>query len=294
MNAKCQVDLIDMQSQGYNNNQYKFILVYQDHLTKFVQLRPLKTETAEEVAYVLLDIFTIFGAPNILQSDNGREFSNKIVQEACDMWPKLKIVHGKPRHSQSQGSVKRAIQDIENMLSTWLEDNNTKKWSERLRFVQLMKNRAHHTGINCTPFEAMFGTKLKVGLKSSSIPHEALLDINSKEDLEKRLSIESTIAERNLVVVTENDQEESAENDQVESVENDQVESAENDLCKMTSDTDSNPIPTNENKNLERKKENVMAVRKLAFRNLQKQANKMLDVSSAKYPMVTIGDTVRV
>lgn len=92
--------------------------------------------------------------------DNGREFANKIVQEACDMWPELKIVHGKPRHSQSQGSVERANQDIENMLSTWLEDNNTKKWSEGLRLVQLMKNRAHHTGINCTPYEAMFGTKL--------------------------------------------------------------------------------------------------------------------------------------
>jgi len=32
----------------------------------------------------------------------------------------LKIVHGKPRHSQSQGSVERANQDIENMLATWL------------------------------------------------------------------------------------------------------------------------------------------------------------------------------
>lgn len=63
---------------------------------------------------------------------------------------------------------------------------------------------------------------------------------------------------------------------------------------EKTSDTDSNPIPTNENKNLERKKENVMAVRKLALSNLQKQANKMLDVSSAKYPMAAIGDTVRV
>ena len=112
-----------MQTQG--DNQNKFILVYQDQLTIFVQLRPLKTKTAEEVAYVLLDIFTIFGAPSILQSDNDREFSNKIVQEACEMWPELKIVHGKPRHSQSQGSVERANQDIENMLSTWLEDNMT-------------------------------------------------------------------------------------------------------------------------------------------------------------------------
>ncbi|CAI6353312.1 unnamed protein product [Macrosiphum euphorbiae] len=44
-------------------------MVYQDHPTKFVILRPLTHKRAEEVAYVLIDIFTTFGAPAILQSD---------------------------------------------------------------------------------------------------------------------------------------------------------------------------------------------------------------------------------
>ncbi|XP_060864326.1 KRAB-A domain-containing protein 2-like [Metopolophium dirhodum] len=96
MNSRCQIDLIDMQAQPDGN--FKFILVYQDHLTKFVNLRPLSNKHAEEVAYVLLDIFTTFGAPAILQSDNGRAFSNKIVEELCSMWKDLKLVHGKPRH----------------------------------------------------------------------------------------------------------------------------------------------------------------------------------------------------
>jgi len=37
------------------------------------------------------------------------------------MWSDIKIVHGKPRHSESQGSVERANQDIENMLAVWME-----------------------------------------------------------------------------------------------------------------------------------------------------------------------------
>lgn len=65
-----------MQSQ--RDGGYRFILNYQDHLTKFVCLRPLKTKTAEEVAYHLVDILCDKGAPHILQSDNGREFSNKV------------------------------------------------------------------------------------------------------------------------------------------------------------------------------------------------------------------------
>jgi len=77
-----------------------------------------------------------------------------------------KIVHGKPRHSQSQGSVERANQDVENMLVSWLEDNKTKKWSNGLKFVQLMKNRAYHYGTKHSPYEAMFGTPSKIGLTS--------------------------------------------------------------------------------------------------------------------------------
>jgi len=104
-----------MQAQPDGN--YKFILVYQDHLTKFVNLRPLSNKRAEEVAYVLLDIFTTFGAPAILQSYNGREFSNKIVEELCSMWKDLKIVHGKFRYSQSQGSKPRHREYVRNVVA---------------------------------------------------------------------------------------------------------------------------------------------------------------------------------
>lgn len=94
-----------------------------------------------EVAKHLLDIFCIFGEPNILQSDNGRVFVNHMVEQLRTIWPGLQIVHGKPRHSQSQGSVERANQDIQNMLMTWMVTKNCDQWSEGLRFVQFMKNR---------------------------------------------------------------------------------------------------------------------------------------------------------
>ncbi|GFW08979.1 KRAB-A domain-containing protein 2 [Trichonephila clavipes] len=143
--SKYQVDLIDLQSN--KDGEYKFIMVYQDHLTKFVQLRPLKIKRAEEVAYHVLSIFLIFGAPAILQSDNGREFSNQVISEMCALWKdSYKIVHGKLRHSQTQGSVERANQNIQNMLTAWM-NNDTNKWSEGLPFVQFAKNITYHKGI---------------------------------------------------------------------------------------------------------------------------------------------------
>ncbi|XP_068246708.1 KRAB-A domain-containing protein 2-like [Palaemon carinicauda] len=97
-----QVDLVDMQAMKQGN--YKWIIVYQDHLTKFCVLRPL-TKRAAEVAYQLLDIFLLLGAPEILQSDNGSEFTACVITELKLVWPDLVMVHGKPRHPQSQGSV---------------------------------------------------------------------------------------------------------------------------------------------------------------------------------------------
>ena len=60
------MDLIDFQSQA--NEEFKFI---QDHLTKFVILRSLRTKQAAEVAEQLSGIFLLFDASCILQSDNG-------------------------------------------------------------------------------------------------------------------------------------------------------------------------------------------------------------------------------
>jgi len=47
LNSRRQLDLIDYQSQA--DGEYKFVLVYQDHLTKFYILKPLKLKRAEEV-----------------------------------------------------------------------------------------------------------------------------------------------------------------------------------------------------------------------------------------------------
>ena len=74
-NSRCQVDLIDMQSQP--DGEYNFILDYQDHLIKFCTLRPLKCKTKEAVAEEHTSIFSTMDAPYILQSDNGREFANQ-------------------------------------------------------------------------------------------------------------------------------------------------------------------------------------------------------------------------
>jgi hypothetical protein len=51
--------------QSMRDGDFKFILHYQDHLTKFVVLRPLTSKLAAEVGFQLLDkhIFYISVTP---------------------------------------------------------------------------------------------------------------------------------------------------------------------------------------------------------------------------------------
>ena len=62
-----------------------FILVVVDVFSRFVLLRPLKTKAAEEVARALWRIMCDFGAPKIIQSDNGREFVNAVMAELLQL-----------------------------------------------------------------------------------------------------------------------------------------------------------------------------------------------------------------
>ena len=41
-------------------------------------------QRASEIAYQFLDIFSIFWAPSILQSDDGRGFVNSVITELSD------------------------------------------------------------------------------------------------------------------------------------------------------------------------------------------------------------------
>jgi hypothetical protein len=71
--ARGQIDLIDMQSTP--DGEFKYILSYRCHGTKFCLLEALQTKTKRSVAWVLFNIFTMLGPPAILQADNGREFN---------------------------------------------------------------------------------------------------------------------------------------------------------------------------------------------------------------------------
>jgi hypothetical protein len=108
------------------------------------------------------------------------EFVNSVIMEISRLWPELKIIHGKPQHSQSQGSVERPNHNVQNMLTSWMKDNNTTDWLNGLYCVQFMKNTTLHSGIKQSPYKAMFSFEPRVTL-TSTLPSEVTQNIGEDE-----------------------------------------------------------------------------------------------------------------
>uniref|UniRef100_A0A8D2CWV1 SCAN domain containing 3 n=1 Tax=Sciurus vulgaris TaxID=55149 RepID=A0A8D2CWV1_SCIVU len=180
VNSRCQVDLIDMQLNP--DGEYKFIMHYQDLHTKLNFLRSLKSKRPEEVAHSLLDIFTIIGAPSVLQSNNGREFSSQIVSELSNIWPELKIVHGKPQACQSQISTEQT-NEIQKRIFSWMQTNNSPHWTEFLWFIQMTQNQPYHRGVQQTPCEGTFRSETKLDLSRSQLTEELVAKLHGENEL---------------------------------------------------------------------------------------------------------------
>ena len=98
----------------------------------------------------------------------------------------MKVIHGKPRHPESQCSVERANRDLKNALASKMRDNsNDLCWAKYFRRVQLEKNATYHSTIGMAPFEALCNRKPSFGLSDLGIPSELASQIHNDGDLER-------------------------------------------------------------------------------------------------------------
>jgi hypothetical protein len=179
------------------------------------------------------------------------------------------------------------------MLATWMETNNTTKWSEGLRFVQAMKNRAYHEGTKCSPYEAMFGVPMKLGIADSVLPRNVTVNMTTEEDLEKVINvnnectadIEDKDADHEPTLDFElqgNDNTSETETNVTMEVEIEvQNEKIDPEAFSKTTATIS-------------RAQKVKAFREAAREGLEEQAKKMKATSSKKFQKPTLGQNIRI
>lgn len=104
------LDLINMNqfNKDFKNMKkediYHYILTIIDHYSNFTMVYAQKTKSEKETTRNVANYIRIFGAPKIMQMDNGLEFVNDVIKQLFKSYH-IKEIHSAPYRPQTNGKV---------------------------------------------------------------------------------------------------------------------------------------------------------------------------------------------
>ncbi|KAK2899936.1 hypothetical protein Q8A73_013065 [Channa argus] len=138
----------------------RYILVAMDYFTKWPEAYAVPDQTATTAAQRLVeDMFSRFGVPEELHSDQGRNFESQLFAEVCQRLG-VRKTRTTPLHPQSDGLVERFNRTLATQLAI-LTSRHQKDWDQHLPLVLWAYRTAVQESSQCTPATLMFGRELR-------------------------------------------------------------------------------------------------------------------------------------
>ena len=142
----------------------KHLLVVMDHFTKWCEAFPTRDQKAHTVAQILVSkLFSRFGPPHVIHSDQGRNFESHLMQEVCQ----LMGIH-KSRttayHPQCDGLVERQNRTLQDILSAYVSDHQD-DWDQWVHLAVYAYNTSTHEATGFSPYELVFGRLARTPLE---------------------------------------------------------------------------------------------------------------------------------
>ena len=166
---KCYLDIVGPLLPLATGNRY--ILTFQDDLSKYVVATPIRQQDAETVARVFVSQVVLkYGTPSIVQTDQGANFVSEVFKNTCKLL-KIKKIKSTAFHPESHGSTKRNHRVLAEYLRHYVREDQT-NWDEWVPFAAYAYNTSEHSATGYTPFELVFGhpSSLPSALRSEPSP----------------------------------------------------------------------------------------------------------------------------
>jgi hypothetical protein len=147
-----------------SNQGNTVLLVAVDHFTRWIEAYPLMDQTAATCADALYNnMFTRFGCPRILHSDNAPNFSSEIIKELCTMMGTKKTSTA-PYSPQSNAFVERANRTILSALRSKLVNllGNRTDWDQLIPDILMAYRATPHSRTKETPNMMMLGRQVRL------------------------------------------------------------------------------------------------------------------------------------
>ena len=150
--------MIDLITMTKSSDDMNYILVIIDVFSGFVILFALHEKDAETIATKLWDVICLIGPPKIIQSDQGSEFVNAIIQS---LLRHEGISHRviTAYHPETDGKVERCNSTVRSTINKMVRGMHV-YWPLYLSFVQLSINSKVSELTLSTPFSLMFGRSM--------------------------------------------------------------------------------------------------------------------------------------
>jgi hypothetical protein len=176
----------------------KYILVFSDYFTKWVEAIPIKNQEATTIADALLEFITRFGIPGEIHSDQGRQFISRIFDQVC---ARLGIVKTRtaPYHPQSDGMVERFNRTLLSALSKCVDCQTN--WDKIAPIICLYYRATVHASTGVTPAMLMLGRELTLPIDVVFPPPEEEAHESYPQylqEMERNLEIASEYARAHL------------------------------------------------------------------------------------------------
>ena len=134
------------------------VLVVQDHFTKFMMAFLTKNTTTMEVAKCLYNhLFSLFGPPEHILTDQGRNFCSALLRDLCKLLG-IKKLRTSVRRPQGNGQCERACQTLKRMIGK-LDKNKKQEWPKHLASIVMAYNGTRSAVSGYSPFYMMFGRR---------------------------------------------------------------------------------------------------------------------------------------
>lgn len=136
----------------------KYILVITDIFSKWVEAFPLPAVTSRDFVDILVKhIVSRFGIPRQIHTDQGTNFTSRIVEDFCRSMNIAKT-RTTSYHPEGNGVVERFNKTMKEMLKKCF--NTEENWDLYLPYLLLVYRNTTHETTRCSPSEILFGRRL--------------------------------------------------------------------------------------------------------------------------------------
>ena len=193
---KCALDIVGPLNQTTEGNKY--VLTFQDELSKYTLALPIKQQDAVTVAKVFVEEIALkFGIPQMILTDQGSNFMGEVFTNVCKLL-KIKKLKCTAYHPQSNGSLERYHRVLVEYLRCFiLEDQSN--WDKWLPYATFVFNTTPHTATGYTPHELLFGRKPNIpGMLQKESPETQYTYDKYIKELQSRLQSSYQVARARL------------------------------------------------------------------------------------------------